>query len=118
MSWTPGWELQPGAVSSENAPELLESAKTEFDRADTPQRLWLAIDRFEAASEADPDSLEAATGACEAWCLLGAAYSPNRSAKRHAYTRAVQYCERAMATNPSFAGDGDQPELRPPGQRG
>lgn len=36
--------------------------------------------------------------------MLGAAYSESRAAKRTAYRAALARCERAMASNPDFAG--------------
>lgn len=103
MSWTPGWELRPTRSSQTDAAMLLLRARATFDGADTAAKVKLAIESFEAASMADPANVDAATGACEAWCLLGAGYETRRSAKRHAYTAAVQHCERAMAINPEFA---------------
>lgn len=104
MSWTPGWQTRPAASRGPDpAAALLAEAHAELARADSRAALVRAIALFERAALAAPDDVAAATGACEAWCLLGAGYETGRAAKRRAYTAAIQHCEREMATNPGFS---------------
>ena len=75
-----------------------------FGRAGTRSAVDQAAQLFEAAAAADPTHTKALTRACEARCLLGAGYANSRSDKRTAYRAALALCERAMASNPDFAG--------------
>jgi len=103
ISWAPGWELPPPPPSGGDASLLYAQGQELFARADTRAKLEQAAQLFETAAAAEPTHTMALTRACEAKCLLGAAYAESRTAKRTAYRAAIALCERAMATNPDFA---------------
>ncbi len=103
ISWTPGWQLAAPPPSGGDASLLYAQGQEIFARADTRSELEQAAQLFEAAAAADSTHTMALTRACEARCLLGAAYADSRAAKRAAYGAAIALCERAMATNADFA---------------
>lgn len=107
MAWRPGWQEPPPTPEVAADPAVLASrlaqADERFAASASQEDVLAAIAEFRAIVAADPGHYEALSRLGEAYLLLGAAYASSDSAKARAYREGIQWCERALATNPEFA---------------
>jgi tetratricopeptide (TPR) repeat protein len=84
----------PGALRSQ--------AEALVQEAGTGEKVEALIGRYEEILQIDPQDCDALSKLGEYHCLLGAAYAKSRTDKKREYFLAIQFCERAMATNGEF----------------
>jgi tetratricopeptide (TPR) repeat protein len=102
MSWTPGWRLAGGTAVSVDPEALRSQAQALVLEADTREKVEALIGCYEGVIKIDTQDCDALSKLGEYRCLLGAAYAKSRAEKKREYYLAIQFCERAMATNPEF----------------
>jgi tetratricopeptide (TPR) repeat protein len=102
MSWTPGWHTTGGAAVPGDPQALRSQAEALVLEAGTGEKVEALIGRYEGILQIDPQDCDALSKLGEYHCLLGAAYAKSRTDKSRQFFLAIQFCERAMATNAEF----------------
>ena len=102
MSWTPGWRLASDSGVPGDAESLRSQAETLVLEAGTGEKVGAIIGVYDRILQIDPQDCDALSKLGEYHCLLGAAYTKSRADKKREYFLAIQFCERAMATNGEF----------------
>lgn len=78
----------------------LSRAEEQIMKTDNREEALRLIDMYESVLEIDPENYEALWSLARYNILVGVAYTEEKKEKRKYYTRAAEYSERAMLTNP------------------
>lgn len=108
VSWKPGWEVIDYGSMSKDPGAILQEAKLLEKEADTKEEVEALIDTYKKALQYDPDNIYALWKVGNYNILMGAAYAEKKKDKKRYYKEAIQYCEKAMYTNPGFKSLADQ----------
>ena len=108
MSWNEGWKTEVKATGTGDIKALLTSAASIESTADFVDKVKNVIAAYEKVITIDPGNFMALNKAAEFAYLYAYIYSDNKSEKEEYYTKTLQYCERAMYTNPEFKKLADQ----------
>lgn len=106
-SWKPSWALAGTPKPSEEATQLLETAREKFAHAGDAVKLFESMDAYRAVIKSDPGNVEALAYLGNQYILLGTAYTTSRSDKKRYFREAMRYTELAMYTNPEFKKEVD-----------
>ncbi|HPJ36046.1 MAG TPA: TRAP transporter TatT component family protein [Spirochaetota bacterium] len=102
ISWDEGWKTKVQTTGTGDVKALLASAASLEATADTAAKVKDVIAAYEKVIAIDPGNYDALAKAGEFAMLNGYIYAKNKKEKEEYYLKAINYCERAMYTNPEF----------------
>jgi tetratricopeptide (TPR) repeat protein len=102
VTWASGWTVPASSVVVPATPADRARAQHLSDTADSAESIRLALEAWESVAAAHPNEEEPWAELGTLWLLEGAAFRKDGTARLLCYRKALQACERAMATNPEF----------------
>ncbi len=108
ISWDEGWKTKVQASGTGDTKALLASAASLEATADTAAKVKDVIAAYEKVIAIDPGNYDALSKAGEFAMLNGYIYARETKEKEEYYLKSINYCERAMYTNPEFKKLADQ----------
>lgn len=97
-----GWKSAGPATGTGDVKALMASADALYNTADTAEKVKAVIDAYEKILTIEPANFEALTRLGEFTFLYAYIYNTDAKVKDEYYIKSIQYCERAMYTNPEF----------------
>ena len=101
-SFKPGYKFLIDKQTEKDRVVLLNKAAELEANAGTAEDVEKLIEAYKEVEQADPMNYRALWKIGNYNMLMGAAYAEKRRFKKKYYKEAVQYCEKAMCTNPDF----------------
>lgn len=108
MAWDEGWKTKSQATVAGDVTALLASASSLEASADSADKIKNLIAAYEKVIAVDPVNFEALRKLGEYSHLYAYIYSTDKDVKGEYYVKSLNYCERAMYTNPEFKKLADQ----------
>lgn len=108
ISWDEGWKTKVQASGTGDVKALLAAAASLETTADTADKVKNVIAAYEKIIAIDPGNYNALAKAGEFAMLNGYIYAKDTKEKEEYYLKSINYCERAMYTNPEFKKLADQ----------
>lgn len=102
ISWDEGWKTKVQASGTGDVKALLAAAASLETTADTADKVKNVITAYEKIIAIDPGNYNALAKAGEFAMLNGYIYAKDKKEKEEYYLKSINYCERAMYTNPEF----------------
>jgi len=108
ISWDEGWKTKFQATGQGEVKALLASASSLESSANSADNVKNVIAAYEKVIAVDPVNYNALSKLGEFTHLYAYIYSTDRNVKAEYYLKSLNYCERAMYTNPKFKALADQ----------
>lgn len=108
ISWDEGWKTKVQASGTGDVKTLPASAASLETTADNARKVKDVIAAYDKAIAIDPGNYNALAKAGEFAMLNAYIYAKDTKEKEAYYLKAINYCERAMYTNPEFKKLADQ----------
>lgn len=112
ISWNEGWKTKYQPTGQGDVKALLATASSFAETADTADKVKNVIAAYEKVIAVDPENYDALSRLGEFNHLYAYIYATEKDVKKEYYIKALQYCERAMYTNPEFRELIDKGESR------
>lgn len=108
ISWDEGWKTKVQATGQGDVKALLAFAVSLEGSADSADKILDVIKAYEKVIAVEPANFEALLKLGEFTYLYGYIYARDKKVKEEYYLKSLNYCERAMYTNPEFKKRADQ----------